>query len=436
MTYAEARNYIEKIGKKGSIPGLENIRGLMHLLSDIQDKLKVIHIAGTNGKGSTSAYISAILKQAGYKVGRFSSPAVFEYLEIFTINDVPISEQEYAECMEAVRKASEVLDASEGKEPTAFEMETALAFLYFYRNNCDFVILETGMGGAFDSTNVISAPLCSVITSVSMDHMSVLGNTLTEIAGQKAGIIKQGRPVITAEQKEEVLTVIRRQARRKQAEFIRAEKPRRISCSPEGTVLDYVSSSGIFLGDLYTGMLGTFQTENMAAAIETVLWLKKAGLPLCEEDIRQGISLARWPGRFERIGSRPAVYLDGGHNPGAAERIRETIEMYFTNSKIIYIMGVLADKDYETILSVTAPLADEIITVTPDHARGLDGKILAEAAEKYNKNVSCAKHLEQAVAQAVTAAGTGGVILVFGSLSYLAKAKEGMRKYVDWKERI
>ena len=172
MTYAEARSYIEKIRKKGSIPGLENIRGLMHMLSDIQDKLKVIHIAGTNGKGSTSAYISGILKQAGYKVGRFSSPAVFEYLEIFTINDVPISEQEYADCMKAIREAADALTASGRKEPTAFEMETALAFLYFYRKNCDFVILETGMGGTFDSTNVISAPLCSVITSVSMDHMN------------------------------------------------------------------------------------------------------------------------------------------------------------------------------------------------------------------------------------------------------------------------
>ncbi|MCI8668757.1 MAG: bifunctional folylpolyglutamate synthase/dihydrofolate synthase [Lachnospiraceae bacterium] len=436
MTYAEARDYIEKIGKKGSIPGLENICGLMHMLSDIQEKLKIIHIAGTNGKGSTSAYISGILKQAGYKVGRFSSPAVFEYLEIFTINDVPISEQEYADCMENVREASETLTASGGGEPTAFEMETALAFLYFYRNDCDFVILETGMGGTFDSTNVISAPVCSVITSVSMDHMNFLGNTLYEIAGQKAGIIKQGRPVITAEQKEEVLTVIRQRALQKRAEFIRVEKPRRIFCHPEGTVMDYVSSSGIFLKDIHTRMLGTFQAENMAVAIETVLWLKKAGLPIFEEDIKKGIANARWPGRFERVCSRPAVYLDGGHNPGAAERIRETMEIYFTNSKIIYIMGVLADKDYETVLSITAPLADEIITITPDHVRGLDGKILAEAAKKYNKNVFCAEHLEQAITQAAASAGTGGVILVFGSLSYLAKAKEGMRKYVDWKERI
>ena len=436
MTYAEARSYIEKIRKKGSIPGLENIRGLMHMLSDIQDKLKVIHIAGTNGKGSTSAYISGILKQAGYKVGRFSSPAVFEYLEIFTINDVPISEQEYADCMKAIREAADALTASGRKEPTAFEMETALAFLYFYRKNCDFVILETGMGGTFDSTNVISAPLCSVITSVSMDHMNFLGNTLSEIAGQKAGIIKQDCPVIMAEQKEEVLTVIRQQAQRKQAEFIRTEKPRRIFCHPDGTVLDYVSSSGISLTDIHTGMLGTFQAENMAAAIETVLCLKKAGLQVHEEDIKKGIAHARWPGRFERIGCRPAVYFDGGHNPGAAERIKETIEIYFTNSKIIYIMGVLADKDYETIVSVTAPLADEIMTVTPEHERGLDGRILAKAAEKYNKNVSYAEYLEQAFARAVPSAGTDGVILVFGSLSYLAKAKEGMRKYVDWKERI
>lgn len=436
MTYSEARNYIEKIGKKGSIPGLENISNLMHILSDVQEKLKVIHIAGTNGKGSTSAYISAVLQEGGYKVGRFSSPAVFEYLEIFTINEVPITEREYADNMEIIREAVDTLTASGQNEPTAFEIETALAFLYFYRNNCDFVILETGMGGTYDSTNVITAPLCSVITSVSMDHMNFLGNTLSEIAGNKAGIIKQGRPVITAGQPEEVLAVIRRQAEQKQAKLIQTEPPARVSYHLDGTDMDYISSSAISLTNLRTQMLGTFQTENMAVAIETILYLKEAGLLIYEEDIRKGIYHAGWPGRFEQIYRHPAVYFDGGHNPGAAERIKETIEIYFTNSKIIYIMGVLADKDYETILSVTAPLADEIITITPEHVRGLDGRILAKAAEKYNNNVSFAEHLEQAFAQAVSSAGADGVILVFGSLSYLAKAKEGMINYVNWKERI
>lgn len=436
MTYPEAKNYIEFMSKKGSIPGLDNIRNLMYELSDVQDTLKVIHVAGTNGKGSTSAYISSILEQGGYKVGRYSSPAVFEYLEIFSINGTHITEQEYAEIMEEIREAVKELTASGQNEPTAFEIETALAFLYFYRNKCDLVILETGMGGAYDATNIIPAPLCSVLTSISMDHTAFLGNSLSEIAGNKAGIIKQGCPVITVGQEEEAMKVIKQQAQNKQAKLIQTQKPRNISYDFEGSSMDYISSSGVCLTGIRTQMLGTFQTENMTAAIETVLCLKEAGLLLYEEDIQEGIFHTRWQGRFERLNRQPAIYFDGGHNPGAAARIKETIEIYFTNSKIIYIMGVLADKDYETILSITAPMADEIITITPDYVRGLDGRILAEAVKGYNRMVSYAENLERAFEKAVQSAGEDGVILVFGSLSYLAEAKKGMVKYVNWKERI
>ncbi len=427
MTYSEARDYMEHISKKGSQLGLHNIRNLLHELSDVQEQLKIVHIAGTNGKGSTSAYISSILERAGYKVGRYSSPAVFEYLEIFSINDTHITEQEYTDIMQNIQEAVYEITASGNQEPTAFEIETALAFLYFYRNNCDIVILETGMGGTFDATNIITSPLCSVITSISMDHMEFLGNTLEEIAENKAGIIKQGCPVIIAKQQAEVLKVIQKQAQQQQAKCIQTQEPESIHYDRNGTQMNYTASSGIRFENIYTKMLGTFQTENITTAIETVLYLKETGFFIYEENILEGIAETMWKGRFEQLNLHPPIYFDGGHNPGAAFRIKETIEIYFTNSKIIYIMGVLADKDYEKVLELTAPLANEIITITPENARGLDGRELAESIKKYNTSVSYAENLECAFEKAIDSAGDDGVILVFGSLSYLAKAKESIQ---------
>lgn len=436
MTYSEAKKYIENIEKKGSNYNLDNIRNLMHEFNDIQDKLKIVHIAGTNGKGSTSSYISSILKSAGYKVGRFSSPAVFEYLEIITIDDITISETQYSDIMKDIIEAVNNLTASGKNEPTAFEIETALAFLYFYKNNCDIVVLETGMGGSFDATNIISSPICSVITSISMDHMEYLGNTLSEITNNKAGIIKANCPVITLKQPSEVLKTIKEKADLQKAKLIIAREPLNISYSMEGSSFDYISESKIYIKDIYTKMLGTFQVENIAVGIETILYLKETGLFLFEENIKQGIKNAKWHGRFEKIFNQPAIFFDGGHNPGAALRIKETIEMYFTNSKIIYIMGILTDKNYKRVLELTAPLADEIITITPNNARGLCGKILAKVAKEYNSNVYYEANLESAFDKAIKRSEKDGIILVFGSLSFLSEAKKGMLNHVNWKKNI
>jgi dihydrofolate synthase/folylpolyglutamate synthase len=382
-----------------------------------------VHIAGTNGKGSTSAYISQILLEAGYKVGRYTSPAVFDYLEIFSINNVNISENEYAKLMTDVKNATEVIKKENKIYPTAFELETALAYKYFYDNNCDIVIIETGMGGTYDATNIVANPLVSVITSISMDHMQFLGNTIEEIAQNKAGIIKKRCDVVMALQPESVLKVIKDKAEEENANLITVDKVEEEIYKIDKTCFTYTGKSGEKY-DLETTMLGTFQTFNVPVAIEVAEILKEKGLYIYREHIEQGIKNAKWYGRFQKISEKPMIYFDGGHNPAAAENIKNTLEIYFTNKKLVYIIGVLADKDYDKVLSVTASLAEYIITITPpNNQRALDGRELLKVVRKYNENAEYADTLEIAVKRAEESAGNDGVIIIFGSLSYLGKIK-------------
>ena len=424
MNYEEAREYINKAALKGSIMGLDNIVNLMSELGNVQDRLNVVHIAGTNGKGSVSAYIYEILLEAGYKVGRYTSPAVFDYLEIFSVNNISISKEEYSRVMTEVRQAADIMKSKDMTEPTAFEIETAAAYKYFYDSKCDVVIIETGMGGTDDATNVVSNPLISVITSISMDHMQYLGDTLEKIAENKAGIIKKNGNVVTAPQKDSVLRVLKNKADMENAHIVTAQSMESTVFTPDKTMCIYKSNSKTIY-DLETCMLGTFQTFNMAVAVEVAEKLKDKGLFIYKEHIENGIKNAKWHGRFERIARQPEIYFDGGHNPGAADNIRNTLEIYFTNRKIIYIIGVLADKDYDSVLSVTAGLARYIITITPpDNKRALNGKELLKTVYKYNRNAEYADNLENAVVKAKELAGSEGIVIIFGSLSYLGKIKD------------
>lgn len=424
MNYKEAREYIDKAALKGSVMGLDNIVNLMSKLGNVQDRLNVVHIAGTNGKGSVSAYINQILLEAGYKVGRYTSPAVFDYLEIFSIDNIPISKNEYAHMITEVRQAADIMKSEGMAEPTAFEIETAAAYKYFYDNKCDVVIIETGMGGTDDATNVVSNPLVSVITSISMDHMEYLGDNIEKITGKKAGIIKKNGSVVTAPQQHSVLNVIMNKADNENAHVVTAKHMESTVFTTDKTICSYKSNSKTVYS-LETHMLGTFQTVNMAVAVETAEKLKEKGLYIYKENIENGIKNAIWHGRFEKIAGQPEIYFDGGHNPGAADNIRNTLEIYFTNRKIIYIIGVLKDKDYDRVLSVTADLAYHIITITPpDNKRALDGKELLKTVYKYNKNAEYADNIENAVSKAKELAGSEGVVIIFGSLSYLGKIKD------------
>ena len=336
MTYEEAKVYIEKVSQTGSILGLESIINLMHELGDVQEALQVIHIGGTNGKGSTGAFLEAILMEAGYKVGRYTSPAVFEPFEVWRINHQNIAMEEYLECLSLVKEACERMLAKGMAQPTVFEVETALAFIYFAKNNCDYVLLEVGMGGETDATNLITKPVCSVLTSISMDHMQFLGNTLKEIAAVKAGIIKKGCPVVTSDAaKAEVLEIITQVAEEKEAPVVWAKAEwlqivDRIKKSKEADVLNFLCYQHSLLGEVCLSLTGAYQIENSNLAITVAMEVLK----LPKEVILQGLKKANWPGRFEVIRTNPCVMIDGAHNEDAAKKLKQTLENHFTNRKI------------------------------------------------------------------------------------------------------
>lgn len=425
MTYEEARAFAEEMKKYGSVPGLDSIRGLMEELGDVQEELPVIHIAGTNGKGSVGAMLDAVLREAGYQVGRYSSPAVFEYEEIWQIDGENISPEEYAHAMGRVAVACRRLTEQGRPHPTSFEAETALAFLYFWEKQCDVVLLETGMGGGMDATNLISHPLCSVITSVSRDHMAFLGDTLEEIAGAKAGIIKEDCPVVSAWQEPEAEAVLRRAAFKRHAPFTAA---RREKVSELSYDMDHLELTYEGMGKVWMKLTGAYQAANAACVLETVGVLRTLGYEITPEQLREGLSRARWRGRMERIWDEPCFYIDGAHNEAAAQRLAETIENCFTNRRITYIIGVLADKEYEKMLSILLPLCQKAYTVTPDNSRALPAEALAECARAVRPGlpVSCMPDISPAVEAAMAEADRGDVILAFGSLSYLAEVKKNV----------
>ena len=447
MTYEEARSFIEDANQYGSKLGLETVTELMSHLGNPQEELKVIHIAGTNGKGSTNTFIASILAAAGYRVGRYISPAVFSYrerIQIFhpsTQEDAAqaqssitigankagspyriedISRQGISDAIEKVQLACEAMVSEGLAHPTSFEIETAMAILYFREVGVDFAVIEVGLGGRMDATNIIRKPVCAVITSISMDHMQFLGNTLALIAEEKAGIIKEDCPVVTCSQKPEVLEVLLRVSQEKRAPFTLADHTNAIplSFTPDGTEFRY---QGV---EYHIQLLGAHQIMNAVLAIEAVKTLRSEGLTIPEEAIKTGLSFAKWSGRLEMIGQKRYFIIDGAHNEEAAMRLADAIRLYFKGRRIIYIMGIFADKDYRRVVELTAPLADQIITLTPDNSRALSSDALAKEVQKYCPAVLDAKTVRQAVACAYAAAGEEDIILAFGSLSFLGELKE------------
>ncbi len=470
MTFEQAREYIKELEKKGSVFGLDGICRLMARLGDVQERLKIVHIAGTNGKGSVGTFLASVLKEAGYRVGRYLSPAVFSPLEVWQIDGEWIAKEEYAFVCSKVNEACDRLLAEENIVPTAFEVETAMAFVWFEREKCDYVLLETGMGGRMDATNLIRKPLCSVITSISMDHMQFLGNTLAEIAAEKAEIIKCRCPVITIRQNPQVMSVIEQKAKACESKLIVAEPDFAEITAQDITEIRYRCTSvqergetESLTGEISLSTGAGYQIENSMLAIAVLQEVWK--LPF--EIIQNGIKKARWAGRFETVLTAPLFIIDGAHNTGAAEKLRETVQKHFTNRKITYIIGVLADKEYRNMLRILLPYAARVFTVTPGHKRALSAEQLKREAEsvlfeqnekKRNGRVVCgagaagkersqmpesvceAENIEviacetprEAAMKAIAAAkssnsGHKEVILAFGSLSYLCEIRQYCR---------
>ena len=419
MDYNETRKYIQKISSYGSVLGLESIRELLRRLGNPQDQLKFIHIAGTNGKGSTLAFLSTILLESGYRVGRYLSPTVFCYEERFQVDGAQIPEEELAACMTVAADAAAEMVLDGWDHPTVFEVETAVAFLYFLRKKCDIVVLETGMGGSTDATNIVATTQLAVITSISMDHAQWLGNTLEEIARKKAGIMKKGIPVVSADQPAGVLEVLQEEAGKRNCPFTRVDMPSvKIAYSSyhiQTFQYKKYKELNIFLPGLY-------QISNAALAVEAVEVLRQLGLRITDRQLKEGLMNTRWPGRFTVLSEDPVMIMDGAHNPDAVLILKKSLQYYFTNAKFIYIMGVFADKEYDKMAEIIAPMADRIFTVTPpDSARGLPAKELAQAVRRYQPRTEAAGSLEEAVELSIKAAGENDVIAAFGSLSYLGE---------------
>lgn len=419
MKEKEVLEYIASISNLGIVPGLDGIKELCRRMDNPQAGLQFVHIAGTNGKGSTLAYVSTILQCAGYRVGRYISPTIFEYRERIQVNAKPITKVALGEGMELVRAACNEMVAEGRQQPTPFEVETALAFWYFRRKECDIVVLETGMGGLGDATNLITNTLAAVITPVSMDHMQFLGNTLKKIAEQKAGIIKPGCAVISAGQSDEVTEVIARKAEEWGCSLTLSagSDATRVRYGLEKQQFDYAGYKKLTIR-----LAGQHQIANAVLAIDTIKALAGKGFPVSEKALYRGLLETEWPGRFTVIAKKPFFIVDGAHNEDAAEKLAESIEFYFTNKRIIYIMGILKDKAYEKIIDLTYKYADQIITITPpENPRAMHAYDLAREAAKVHPKVTAVDSLEEAVEMSRLLAGKEDVIIAFGSLSYLGR---------------
>lgn len=413
---------MEKAAGYGSVLGLSSITALMEQLHNPQDKLKIIHVAGTNGKGSVCAFLQQILIEAGYRIGLYTSPAVFEYRERFLVQKKQITDEIFYECVDKVKKACEKIVAEEQPHPTLFEIETAVAFLFFLREKCDVVIVEVGMGGATDATNVISKSLCSVFASIGKDHTQFLGDTLKEIAEVKAGIIKEKGAVVSIWQEKEVLDVLQNTALEKQASFLLAEKKKRMLEKGNTFCFSYKDYKKIELS-----MAGTFQLDNCVLALEVISFLKTKGFDISDEAVKTGVKKTNWHGRMEKICNAPRFYIDGAHNVPAVKRLAETLEKDFTNQTRTFIIGVLADKEHGKMLQEILPYAKDVITVTPQNERALPAHDLLEEIRSLGYKAEESRTMEEAVAMA----GQKGndMILAFGSLSYLAELKKNVLQW-------
>ena len=419
MNYKEAMDFIEEKNKLGSVLGLESIEELLRRLDNPQDDIKIIHIAGTNGKGSILSFLEGILEEVGCNVGRYISPTIFAYLERFQINREYMKEEEFIEYVSIVKEIVEDM-VSEGKSsPTAFEIETAIGFLYFKSSKVDFVLLETGMGGRLDATNIIKEPVCTILSSIGMDHMQFLGETIQEITFEKAGILKSNIPCVVYPNSDIVLNIINEQAIIKNVELTIIDENNILIEDENIEFSQFVYKDREYIIKL----IGNHQIKNAITALEVANILAQSHKKYSwnEKNITQGLEKTRWQGRFEVIGKEPFVIRDGAHNVDGAIALAKTIEKHFTNKKIVYIIGMLSDKEFDKVLSITAPLAQLIYAISTEGKRGLEGKILATCASKYCNNVFNRQEdsIQEVIKDAIKAAGRDGVVVIFGSLSYI-----------------
>ena len=420
MTYLEAEAFIKKSYEQVIRLGLTRMEELLEGLGNPQEQLKFIHVAGTNGKGSVCAMTARILQCAGFVTGLFTSPVIADYREQFQINGEMISKEEFARLAGTVKLVCEQMS----DPPSEFEKAVALAFLYFSQNNCDLVVLEVGLGGMDDATNVIKTPEVAAIVNIDYDHMGFLGDTLSQIAEKKAGIIKEGGVVVVSKQKEEVMDVLLETCEKQHANLINASdsqiKVRKKSLN--GQCFDYERKNGTStkeLQQLKLSLLGDHQRGNAAVVLEIIECLNLKGYHISEDAIRKGMKSVRWPGRFEVVSKKPLIIVDGAHNPDGIHALYHNLMEYCPGKKFVFITGILKDKNYDEMLKQMIPLADSFVTIAPDNPRALSAKECAEAIKScgFDGEIFVSLDKKQAVSWAIQVAKQKEVgVCAFGSL--------------------
>ncbi len=412
MDYKEALAYIDGVRWYGSRPGLERVTELLEKLGRPQDKLKCVHIAGTNGKGSCAAMTASVLKAAGFRTGLFTSPYLFRFNERMQINGHPIDDEVLAALVTELRPVADAME----DHPTEFELMTAVAMLWFAREKCDAVVLEVGMGGRLDATNVIEKPLAAVIMNIGLDHTAVLGDTVEKIAAEKAGIIKPGCDVVLYQQQPSVEAVVEERcaalgARLHKADFSQIAPE---FDSVEGQVFTY-------RGEPYAlPLLGEHQRKNAAVVLELAEVLRQKGFVIDQNALEHGLYAVSWPARFELVQSEPPFVVDGGHNPQCARTVADSLKTYFPDQRHVLLVGVLADKDYAALTEILNEQADAWVCVTPDSERALPAEELAAYLARFGKPVTACASIPDGVEEARRQAGDG-VVCAVGSL-YMAGA--------------
>ncbi|MBR2895678.1 MAG: bifunctional folylpolyglutamate synthase/dihydrofolate synthase [Oscillospiraceae bacterium] len=417
MNYEQALSYIHNVCWMGSKPGLERTQALLEKLGNPQDSLKFIHIGGTNGKGSSAAMLSTILEQAGYHVGLYTSPFINRFNERMQIDHNPIDDDELAALTEEIQPFA---DAMEDK-PTEFELITALSMLYFARHNCDIVVLEVGMGGELDSTNVIHTPEVAILTAMGMDHVRELGPTMADVARAKAGIIKTGGSVVSYGGNPEADAVFAQVCTERNCTLRRADFSAIIpgEFNLDGQFFSYKEWENVSIP-----LIGRYQMNNAAVVLETVALLREKGWKLSEEAVREGLRHTRWPARFEILQRDPVFIVDGGHNPHGIRATAESLTRLFPDRKFTFVTGVMADKDVEEILGLITPIASRFFTVKPNNPRAMDAQVLADRIRALGVEAVACDNVADGVRRAMDAEGKDGVACALGSLYMSGEVRE------------
>ena len=420
MNAEQAIAYIHSVCWKGSIPGLGRTQELLEKMGNPEKKLKFVHIAGTNGKGSTAAMTASILRKAGYRTGLYTSPYIYRFHERIQVDGVEISDEDLTEITEYVKPLAD----SMAQSPTEFELVCCIAFEYFYRKKCDIVVLEVGMGGAWDATNVIEVPEVAVITNIGLDHTEYLGDTVEKIAETKSGIFKPHGHGVVYRSTPSVEAVYERVCAERDVSLRKADFDGLVlkAHTLEGQVFDCGSRKNLVLP-----LLGDHQLHNASVVLSIADTLIGEGWNISEQNIYDGIRDVRWPGRFDIVCRKPLFIIDGGHNPQCIEALVKNIQDYLAGKKVIALTGVLADKDYADMYKPVMPLVDRFVCITPPNPRKLEAEQLARYLRQAGAQAQASESILDGVKKAMDLAGEDGVVLCFGSLYSIGGIRDALK---------